>query len=301
MNINRPEPPQRTVSIRTSTCSSSLYSPAGKSMSINEEASSESGYAKPMRVNKVPHQEDCISIKSSSIYSSCRGSIGPSFSVNPHLTGGSGGGGGVRSSRSVFSIYEEEDDEICSGSSSTSSTGGRLSSSSASSSSSSSHNILSSKLERLSEFELKKIESMYRSIGSLVHVSSCTCDFFTTTSEQIASLLGDCWKLEVSSIVPVWIFNTGFNPKRAKQLRLLFVDRHTAFPLTTKNILIDSLNQLQNPGNDKRLTFTLRNKQLVCLVQFFDFFSCQEFYKFYTNLTLSPRNVDIFGTAGMIS
>ena len=139
---------------------------------------------------------------------------------------------------------------------------------------------------------------MYRSIGAIVYVSACTCDFFTTTSEQIATLLHDCWKLEINSIVPIWIFDTGFNPKRTKQLRLLFVDRHTAFPLTTKTILINKWNELKNPTNDKRLTFTLRNKQLVCLLQFFDFFSCQEFFKFYTNLVMNPRNADLFGGGG---
>ena len=295
-NINRPEPPQRTVSIRnTPGCSGSVYSTSdlkSQSSGIVEEETM-NPYAKPTILRQ---QEDSVSIKSSSIYSSCRGSIGPSF-TNSNVAA-------VRSSRSVFSIYEEED-EICTNSSgssssssstsssSSSSTAGRLSSSSASSSC---NNILSNnKLERLNEFEIKKIESMYRSIGSIVYVSACTCDFFTTTSEQIANLLHDCWKLEINSIVPIWIFDTGFNPKRSKQLRLLFVDRHTAFPLTTKTILINKWNELKNPTNDKRLTFTLRNKQLVCLIQFFDFFSCQEFFKFYTNLVMNPRNVDLFG------
>ena len=142
---------------------------------------------------------------------------------------------------------------------------------------------------------MKKIESMYRSIGALVYVSGCTCDFYTTTSEQIANLLNDCWKLETNSVVPVWVFDTGYNPKREKRLRLVFVDRHTAFPITTKPILINKLNQLKNPSNDKRLTFTLRNKQLVCLLQFYDFFTCQEFYKFYLDIARSARNADLFG------
>lgn len=275
LNPNKPEPPQRTVSIRNSTCNSSIYS-STLALSLNTPTPSEH-YSRP--------ENDCISIKSSSIYSSCRGSIGPSFNPNPTSA--------VRSSRSVFSIYEEED-ESCAASSASSA----LSSSSSSSSSASARHILtqnSSKLERLSDYEMKKIESMYRSIGALVYVSACTCDFYTTTSEQIANLLNDCWKLETNSIVPVWVFDTGYNPKREKKLRLVFVDRHTAFPITTKPILINKLNQLKNPSNDKRLTFTLRNKQLVCLLQFYDFFTCQEFYKFYLDIAKSARNKDLFG------
>lgn len=148
----------------------------------------------------------------------------------------------------------------------------------------------------------------------MVLVSPCTCDLFTTTSEQIASLLNDCWNLEVNSIVPVWLFDTGLNPKRKKQLRLLFVDRHTAFPIgattstpTTRNlkssllasalsqpILISELNMPKNPDNDKRVTFTLNNGQLVCLIQFYDFTSCQEFYKFFTDICDNPKNDGLF-------
>lgn len=148
----------------------------------------------------------------------------------------------------------------------------------------------------------------------MVLVSPCTCDLFTTTSEQIASLLNDCWNLEVNSIVPVWLFDTGLNPKRKKQLRLLLVDRHTAFPIgattttpTTRNlkssplahalsqpILISELNMPKNPDNDKRVTFTLDNGQLVCLIQFYDFTSCQEFYKFFTDICDSPKNDGLF-------
>jgi hypothetical protein len=247
--LSKPEPPQRTVSIRNSA--SLIYSTGNLS-------------------NK---QDDCLSIRSSSIYSSCK-------LDNSHPSQ-------VKSSRSVFSIYEGDEDEGCSTTTASSS-----SSSAMSSSSFSSPNQV--KLERLAEFEIKKIESMYRSIGSLVNVSACTCDFYTTTSEQIANLLNDCWKLEMNSIVPVWIFDTGFNLKRTKQLRLLFVDRFTSFPLTQNPIIIDKHNQLKNPNNDKRLTFTLRNKQLVCLVQFYDFFSCQEFFKFYMDLSLNHRFSDLF-------
>ena len=244
------------------------------------------------------NQEDCLSIKSSSIYSSCRGSIGGPSSASQGGHYGHGHynppSGIVRSSRSVFSIYEEED-EICAVSSNSASSSAG---SSAISSSSSALNVMGSKLERIGDAEVKKIESMYRSIGSMVHVCSCTCDFFTTTTEQMLSncinLSNQCWKQEISSMVPMWLFDTGFNPKRMKQLRLMFVDRYTAFPVTARPIVINKLNQLKNPNNDKRLTFTLRNNQMVCMIQFHDFFCCQEFIKFYLDVSTNPRNSDFF-------
>ena len=277
---SRPEPPQRTVSIRNSA--SSIYD---DHLVIDPNA--ESCYSRPDSFISLPHQQqqqrradDSNSVRS--IYSSYRGALTANNTFHSSI---------VRSSKSVFSIYEEEDES----SSSVGSTAGV----SSISSSASSNNVSYPKLDRLTEFEIKKIESMYRSIGCVVQVSACTCDLYTTNSEQIANLLNDCWKLEVNSIVPVWLFDTGYNPKRPKQLRLLFVDRHTAFPIPHANLInkpiqINYQNLLKNPNNDKRLTFTLKNKQLVCLIQFNDFFSCQEYYKFYKNLNNNPRYSDLF-------
>ena len=146
-----------------------------------------------------------------------------------------------------------------------------------------------------------------RSIGCIVQVSASTCDLYTTNSEQIAMLLNDCWNLEINSIVPVWLFDTGLNLKRKKQLRLLFVDKLTAFPVSAINpnqtsvlkalnkpLLITENNLPKNPDNDKRMTFTLNNKQLVCLVQFNDFTSCQEFFSFLNDMTTNPKHADLF-------
>jgi hypothetical protein len=271
-------------------------------LSINNESCL---YSRPVRLNASNvGKEDCMSIKSSSIYSSYRGFPSQHNQLNPNNSNTI-----VRSSRSVFSIYEEEDENVanCPASSSLSTTS---SSSSSSSSSTSPYSNLTmthhAKLERLNEFDIKRIESMYRSIGSIVHVCSCTCDLYTTTSEQIANLLNECWNLEQNSIVPVWLFDTGLNPKRPKQLRLLLVDKSTAFPfhslsshlnenVISQPILMNHSNKLKNPNcNEKRLTFTLNNKQLICLIQFYDLFTCKEFFKFYSDLEANPRHFNLF-------
>lgn len=243
----------------------------------NQQQQQANHYQTPM----CPKEVDCVSIRSSNIYSTCR-----TTSRVPL----------VRSSRSVFSIYEDTS---------------RPADDSASSSSSASSSVLSSAtcqqqqqqqppsqlpqrstptLERLSEFELHRIESMYRSIGSLVCVAASTCHLFTTTSEQIAHLLHDCWRLQAASTVPLWLLDTGYNPKRERQLRLMFVDRRTAFPLMRQPIVIRARDQLRCPnGDQRRLTFTLQNKQLVCLIEFGDFLACHDFFKFYQDLLHNPR------------
>ncbi len=54
----------------------------------------------------------------------------------------------------------------------------------------------------------------------------------------------------------------------------------------------------KNPDNDKRMTFTINNKQLVCLVQFNDFTSCQEFFSFMNDMTKNPKHADLFSRNG---
>lgn len=94
-------------------------------------------------------------------------------------------------------------------------------------------------------------------------------------------------------MVPLWLLDTGYNPKRERQLRLMFVDRTTAFPLVKKPIRVFQREQFKCPNGDKRLTFTLQNKQLVCLVEFADFLACHDFFKFYQDLIQNTRYIYI--------
>jgi hypothetical protein len=325
-NGTPPEPPARTVSIRTSAIYSS--NPTSNPMtvitdnpndnstksssnivSMSPAVSSSSSSSSSVKLTNScnsntnstsnPISDDCISLKSS-IYATSRDiqlihdqSVYSSFSRNSNTSDHLPNGNAVRSSRSVFSIYEEEDEN------STHSSEGGSSSSNFSGSSccqqkqqqqqqqKQSSSPSNSKLSRLNETDTLRIESMYRSMGCIVQVATCTCDFLTTTSEQIASLLDNCWNVEAHNIVPVWLFDTGYNPKRCQQLRIMFVDRYTTFPTdkVPEPIVINKINPIKMPkGQDKRLTFTMKNSQLVCLLQFHDLFSCQDFFRFYSQL-----------------
>ena len=61
--------------------------------------------------------------------------------------------------------------------------------------------------------EIFKIESCYKSIGSSVYAASCFADFYSTNLQCLIKLLD--WTHQVRG-VPVWVFNTGLNPKRPK-------------------------------------------------------------------------------------
>jgi len=234
MNLkSRPEPPERTVSIRNSTIySHGSYAPS----------------------NEMLTAEDTFKIKStySNIYnntsSSCASSTtSSSSSVSTNSMNGSSSQP-LRSFKSVYSINEE-------------------------------NSYFMIKTERMIENDIKKIQSMYQSVNCIILVSSCTIDFYTTNSEQIANLQ-ECWKMELNGVVPVWIFDRSYRRQKDKCLKLLFVDKTTGFPVH-KEILITKLSQFKNP-KDRRLTFTVEN--FICLINFHDYFSCNEFYKFFLEL-----------------
>lgn len=217
LSINRPDPPQRTVSIRHSTV-----------------------YSSP------PYDDNC-SLKSA--YSSCltsttSSSCSSASSCNPQS----------RLNRSFYSIYDES--------------------------------ALLFKTEALIEEDINRIEAMYKSVNSIVLVSTCTVDVYTTNTEQISNLQ-EFWKLEFNSVVPVWIFD------RKKQLKLTFVDKQTAFPVC-KQIIFTDMNQLKNP-KEKRLTFNV--KHLTFLIVFHDFFACNQFLKFYQEFSTFNEKVSSFDKA----
>ncbi len=156
---SRPEPPQRTVSIRNSTCiySSSSSASSTSSSSISPTLSNEETQSRPEEPCyarlPMPIKEDTASLRSSSIYSTYRGgmpSSQSSFSISSNTNNSNIIYGGVRSSRSVFSIYEEEDECPSNkmGSNTTLTTAN--------------NKLPVSKLERLSDSDVRRIESMYR-------------------------------------------------------------------------------------------------------------------------------------------
>jgi hypothetical protein len=104
----------------------------------------------------------------------------------------------------------------------------------------------------LNKSELFKIETCYKSMCSIVTTSKCLAELHTTNLDNLVRLLD--WKHQMSG-VPVWVFNTGMNPKRPKSLSLVMADKKTGFALWKLNNLT-YLNDLKwtKPGH---LTFKI--------------------------------------------
>jgi hypothetical protein len=64
---------------------------------------------------------------------------------------------------------------------------------------------------RLNEKEVLKIASFYQSIGTLVYVARSIATLYTSDFDAMANLRD--WK-KLYTGVPIWLFNTGMNPKR---------------------------------------------------------------------------------------
>jgi hypothetical protein len=67
--------------------------------------------------------------------------------------------------------------------------------------------------EALSQADQLRLESLYKSIGSSVCASKCAAALYTTDLQCLIRLLD--WQRQCSG-VPLWVFNTGLNPKRPK-------------------------------------------------------------------------------------
>jgi hypothetical protein len=85
----------------------------------------------------------------------------------------------------------------------------------------------------LSKNETFKIESCYQSIGSNIYSSKCMADLYFTNLNNLIKLLD--WTHHESNGIPVWLFNTGLNPKRPKGLSLVIADKSTGFSLWKLN------------------------------------------------------------------
>lgn len=64
---------------------------------------------------------------------------------------------------------------------------------------------------RLTESDILKISAFYRSMGTLVFVARSSATLYSSDFDAMANLKD--WK-KLYTGVPVWLFNTGMNPKR---------------------------------------------------------------------------------------
>ncbi|CAF0846747.1 unnamed protein product [Rotaria sordida] len=138
---------------------------------------------------------------------------------------------------------------------------------------------------------IQRIESLYSSMGSLIHVSPCLIRLFILTDIQVCSL--EQWKL-IHHGYPIWLYNTGLNPRRSCELRLLIVDEKTGFILWSDRIT--SISNIIQPTN-LTLSFrhSLNNSSIMLRFELNDeklftrFYSYLKQNQFYTENLLNQK------------
>jgi len=138
---------------------------------------------------------------------------------------------------------------------------------------------------------IERIESLYSSMGTHIYVSPCLIRLFILTDLQVCSL--EQWKL-IHRGYPVWLYNTGLNPRRSSELRLIIVDEKIGFILWSDRIT--SVSNIIQPTN-LTLSFrhSLNNSSIMLRFECFDeklftrFYSYLKQNQFYTDNLLRNR------------
>jgi hypothetical protein len=123
---------------------------------------------------------------------------------------------------------------------------------------------------------IERIESLYSSMGSHIYVSPCLVRLFLLTDLQVCSL--EQWKL-IHRGYPIWLYNTGLNPRRSPELRLIIVDEKTGFILWSDRIT--SVSDIIQPTN-LTLSFrhSLNNSSIMLRFELNDEKHFQRFYSY---------------------
>jgi hypothetical protein len=134
---------------------------------------------------------------------------------------------------------------------------------------------------------IERIESLYSSMGTHIYISPCLVRLFILTDLQVCSL--EQWKF-IHRGYPIWLYNTGINPRRSSELRLMIVDEKTGFILWSD--CITSISNIIQPTN-LTLSFrhSLNNSSIMLRFELIDEKLFTRFYSYYKQNQFHTENV----------
>jgi hypothetical protein len=152
------------------------------------------------------------------------------------------------------------------------------------------HRFFSSNRTVLSANDILKVESSYRSIGTQVFACHCLCDLYITTAERLSKL--EDWLLFQHGL-PVWLLNSGTDPKRQSRLSLIIAEYGSGFPIWQ-----DTINGFSDvkQARAQHLTFRLSDQTTLAVLRFNDLSASKEFYSFYKSIRNDHRYEHLFST-----
>ncbi|CAF3639688.1 unnamed protein product [Rotaria sp. Silwood1] len=141
---------------------------------------------------------------------------------------------------------------------------------------------------RLNERDVLKIASFYQSIGTLVYVARSIATLYTSDFDAMANLRD--WK-KLYTGVPIWLFNTGMNPKRARNIRLIISELGSSFTLW--DTVVNGASDVRLP-KPRHITLKSLETGTVLALKFDDTSATDEFHQYFVKLSCNPRNADLF-------
>jgi hypothetical protein len=140
----------------------------------------------------------------------------------------------------------------------------------------------------LSANDILKVESSYRSIGTQVYASRSLCDLYITTADRLAKL--EDWILFQHGL-PVWLLDSGTNPKRQSRLSLMIAEYGSGFPIWQDNI--NGHSDIKQ-AREQHITFRLSDQVTLAVLRFQDLIASKEFFSYYISIRNDHRYKHLF-------
>ena len=140
----------------------------------------------------------------------------------------------------------------------------------------------------LSADDILKVESSYRSMGTQVFACRCLCDLYITTTDRLAKL--EDWTLFQHGL-PVWLLNSGANPKRQARLSLILAEFGSGFPIWQDTI---SGHSDVKQARAQHITFRLSDQVTLAVLRFHDQSASKEFFSYYRLIRNDQRYQHLF-------
>jgi hypothetical protein len=93
--------------------------------------------------------------------------------------------------------------------------------------------------------------------------------------------------------LPVWLLNSGTNPKRPTRLSLIIAENGSGFPIWQDTI--DGFSDVKQ-ARAQHLTFRLSDQTTLAVIRFNDLSSSKDFYAFYKSVRNDRRYEHLFST-----
>jgi len=141
---------------------------------------------------------------------------------------------------------------------------------------------------RLSEIDVLKVAAFYRSMGTLVYVARSLATLYSSDFDAMANLKD--WK-KLYTGVPIWLFNTGLNPKRSRSIRLIISEFGSSFTLW--DTIVNGASDVRLP-KARHMTLKSLETGTILALKFDDTTATEEFHQYFVKLSCDPRNADLF-------